>query len=515
MSKNYLISFGGTNQNLEITNKFHTKEMEDSTHDNINEFMESSPTKNLKTSLQNHNFTFNHNNISYLNSNQNSSISQDDKVFLEKELKKNQETLEKIKKSNESLLIEKELLLKELREIKKKKENKASPFAKFNPFLRMALPKSSDFQRNKSISATKIKEMESELAELKQKYEVIEKEHNNEMVHLKVFLKNSQVSGESTNNQASDERQNELSKLNEKLEILMSENNKINHYISQFMQEITFLKNSNPLFKERHEYLQNYIRNVEEQFKSQEIFLNNEIAKAELHLKDLIKTNSDQIKNSKFDPLESLIFSSQMMPITPEKKIEFLANENKKIEEEIQKWKIQYWSLEKKAKKKENMNPELKYTEMDLNDIISKVNKKHINTQNELINKMNVLENEINKLSRKNPIAIRQMVSPEKKKEEKEKQPNLKKNIQSEKKDKLITQPLGYFKVSHLNNNNNNNNAERKIYKYGLYSNSLGNSNQSNLHNMAELNSKKPILSSINKTQPLNYTEKVLRKMKK
>lgn len=513
MSKNYLISFGGTTQNFEnVNNKIHMKEMEESyhSHDNINEFMECSPRKNIKTSLQNHNFTFNHNNISYLNSNQNSSITQDDKIFLEKEFKQYQEKLEEIKKSNESLLVEKELLIKELREIKKKKENKVSPFDKFNPFLRISLPKSSDFQKNKNISGAKIKELEFELAELKQKYEIIEKEHNNEMVHLKVFLKNSQISGESTNNQPSDERQNELSKLNEKLELLISENNKINHYIAQFSQEITFLKNSNPLYKERHEYLKNYIKNVEEPFKSKEIFLNNEIAKAELHLKDLIKANSDQIKNNKFDPLESLILSSSMLTITPEKKIEFLTNENKKIEEEIQKWKIQYWNLEKKAKKKENMNPELKYTEMDLNDIISKVNKKHINTQNELINKMNVLENEINKLSRKNPITLRQLVSPEKKKDEKEHQQNLKKNIQSEKKDKLMTQPLGYFKIS-----NQNNNAERKIYKYGLYSNSLGNSNQSNLHNMTELNSKKPILNSISKTQPINYSEKVLRKMKK
>lgn len=480
--RNNYLSFGINHNSLKN---------EDSFSENITECVDS-PNNKIQSSLQNHHFFSNQNNIAYLNSNQNCSSIQDDLQNLENELKYYQEIYEITNKNYESLRKNSEIL-------KIEQKPKEIPIH-FNPFLKNPPP-----QNNENSSILKnIKELESELSEWKLKYEILEKEHLAEMSELKVFLKNSQIS-DSTNHITSN-NQNVLSKLNEKLEVLKLENDKINNLIREILNEINFLNRTNPILKERHENFQRIFSRIEQTYQQAEQNLQNEITASENEL-NLLKESSNM---SQLEPFESLIINNSTIIVPPEKKIEFLENENKKLENEIESWKIQYRSLEKKVKINESLNnPELKYTEIDLKDIVNKVNRNYFNTQNELLNKMTVLEIEINKLSKKNygnSINSKRIIAPTRGLEvNNASKPQLySKYIQSEKKDKTSNLHLGLFKT-----------IKPKIFgnngKLGIYSNSLGNSNNNVMMNvLSSLRKKESII-----TKNMTYTEKILRKMKK
>jgi len=175
------------------------------------------------------------------------------------------------------------------------------------------------------------------------------------------------------------------------------------------------------------------------------------------------------------------------------------------LEGEIQSWRVQYWNLEKKQENE--VSPELKYTEIDLKEIINKVNRQHISAQNELMNKMNVLEIEINKLNKRsheNPGNLRQFTSPERSYDLKN-IGKIQKNINSEKKDKVAASANVAFKTLKFKNIGE---SERKT-KVAIFSNSLGNENQtvSHLGGMVKKETKN--------NNFVSYTEKILRKMKK
>lgn len=78
--------------------------------------------------------------------------------------------------------------------------------------------------------------------------------------------------------------------------------------------------------------------------------------------------------------------------MTGQQKIEFLEIENKRLESEIESWKKQLWSLEKKYQYKELMNSDLKYAEEDMREITRKLKDENIRVQKVLRQKIKDLE---------------------------------------------------------------------------------------------------------------------------
>ena len=495
IKKNFILSFG-VNNNMGNNEDF------------FNENVSESPFNHIENSLQNHNFIFNQNNITYLNSNHNSSHIQEDLTNLENELKHYQDVYEAMNRNYQTLLKKQGSLNDELKTLDKKIQIPQ----KFNPFLK----KQENNAQEKMISA-KIRGLETEVQDWKNKCELLEKEHITEMAQLKTFLKNSHLDSANNIPAKETETEHELIKLNERFHILMAENEKINSIVNQLISEINYLKKTSPTLKERHDYFFKVFSKVQESYESNEKKLLSEITSRENEL-NILK------ESSKVSLFESLIINNSSMIAAPEKKIEFLENENKKLEGEIENWKVQYWNLEKKVKKNElNINPELKYTEIDLKEILNKVNRQHFHTQNELLNKMNVLEHEIKNLSRKNiniyenPINLKQLASPDKNFEAKtiknQQNQQIIKNAQSEKKSKTNNIPLGFYNTLKIKNVGE---SDKKYgYKIGIYSNSLGNANNTTMTSLSGYLAKKEN-AVVGRNNTLgNYTEKILKKMRK
>lgn len=497
--KGFILSFGDNNINYELKQQ-KINDLDESIYENMNEYFDSSPINHIESRLQNHNFNFNRNNISYLDSQL--STSQEEFMFMDTEIKHYLEMNEKLARSNASLLAKKENLLKELNEICKKEEN-TNKFNKFNPFKKKE-QNNSNINNEKKNLLSKIKDLEADLVECKNKHSHIEKEHLNEMANLKAFLKPNKFSITSTNDQ-----KNELSQLNDKLELVMIENHKINHSISQIISEISFLRNSNPILKEKHDFYQRNIKLISQEYKNLENTLTEQISIAENHLKRL-KEDDEEKNYLKIDSFENLINNSSLNA-PPEKKIEFYENENKKIEEEIEKWKIQFWNLEKKTNKKLNFNDDCNYQEIDLMEISSKEMKKPIESQQiEFFNKENLDNCEIlPKKNIENSHQFKKTLLVTQEKTIKSSQGQIK-IAQSER--KIDPSKKNKEQLILCKPNNNLYNMERKIYKYGFYSNSLGSSSQ-NKACVLEFQSKSKKYNLVDKT--LNYTEKSLLKMRK
>ena len=454
--RNFLLSFGANNSHISNCEEFFV--------DNQPEHGES-PSNHIENSLNNYHFTSNHNNISYLNTTS-SNYCQEDLSSLENSLKYYEEMYEAVNKNYRFLQEKNEALQINYKAMLKKPQN-------FNPFLRNSSEKVSN--------SLKIKEMESELQDWKEKCDVLEKEHLAEMTQLKSLLKNSQFSSENSPVDTS----RDLKKLNERFEVLMNENQKVCAIISKIAEEIDYLKKASPNLKEKHEYFARILSRFEENHQKKEGRILEEIALKEDEVK--MMRNSHKLS-------ESVIVNNSSLLAIPEKKLEFFEKENLKLEEEIKNWRVQYWNLEKQYKKNQFESSTMKYTEIDLKEIVNTVNKESSNEKNELLKKVKVLEAEIEEFNAKKTVRNFEEINAKKtvRKFENFEEFNAKKSrnfgakiAQSEKKDQ----------------GNLVRNSEATGYKLGIYSNSLGNAT----------NVKKDQKITKNST----YTEKILRKMKK
>ena len=492
VKRNVLLSFGVSNNQQGNPRPKSPSNVVDDTDADLSE----SPNNQIQSILQRHYFTSNQNNINYLNSNH-LIASNEDLQALESELKYYQELNETATKNLISLQKKEETLINSTR---KKGNNNSNEFlGKFNPFIRK-----DQEQREKGQLIARINELDGDLIDWKQKCEALEKEHAVEMGELRGLMKSSQpiVNENETNNNQ------DLVSMNERLDVLIRENEKINGLIMQIRQEIIGITQRNPVLRDRNEYYLRNLKRFEENCGSNEQNLLNAVR----NMENEVRTLRDSMKNSRIDMIDSITMNNSSMIVPPEKRLEFLDGENKKLESEIESWRIQYWNLEKKVKKNEfEMKPDLKYTEMDLQEILNKVNRQHTQTRKELISKMNVLEVEINNLSRRNGEnkgTVKVFTSPEKAN-------NLRTlgnpilNTTSEKKDK-VGMIGGVFTTLKYKGNGQ---SEKKINtgKVAVFSTSMGNENQL-VGGMNNNTAKKESKSNGN---VLSYTEKILRRMKK
>ena len=499
VKRNVLLSFGVSNNQQGNPRPKSPSNAVDDTDADLSE----SPNNQIQSILQRHHFTSNKNNINYLNSNHLTN-SNEDLQALESELKYYQELNETAARNLIWLQKKEETLINSTK--KRGNNNNSTEFlGKFNPFIRK-----DQEQREKGQLIARINELDGDLMDWKQKCEALEKEHTVEMGELRGLMKSSQPivnENESTNNQ-------DLVSMNERLDVLIRENEKINGLIMQIRQEIIGITQRNPVLRDRNEYYLRNLRRFEENCGSNEQNLLNAVK----NMENEVRTLRESMKNSRIDMIDSMTMNNSSMIVPPEKRLEFLDGENKKLESEIENWRIQYWNLEKKVKKNElEMKPDLKYTEMDLQEILNKVNRQYSQTRNELMSKMNVLEVEINNLSRRNGENkgnLKVFTSPEKANNLN----NLRTlgnpllNTTSDKKDKVgmtggVFTTLKY-KGNGLSDKKNN------AGKVAVFSTSMGNENQlgGGMNNNNNNTAKK---ESRNNGNALSYTEKILRRMKK
>jgi len=275
--RNVLLSFGVSNSNT--NNIYSPDNLEDCLIENAeNETdLPESPNNQIQSILQRHHFTSNQNNITFLNANHNSSnLINEDMQTLENELRYYQELQENISKNYENLHKKHENMINQYKPTPKPNEI----LSRFNPFLRKDQEKTSPLVQEKNSLLVKMRELESELQDWKQKCEIMEKEHIGEIAELKGFLKTSQFSADSTNNITA-ENQQDLVRMNERLDLLMIENEKINSLITEIMHEINTITKANFLLNERHEFYRKNLHKIEENYEKKEQNLLNDIRNAE------------------------------------------------------------------------------------------------------------------------------------------------------------------------------------------------------------------------------------------
>lgn len=494
VKRNVLLSFGVSNNQQGNPRPKSPSNAVDETDADLSEL----PNNQIQSILQRHHFTSNQNNINYLNSNH-LTTSNEDLQALENELKYYQDLNETATKNLMALQKKEETLINSTG--KRSNNNSNEFFGKFNPFLRR-----DQEQREKGQLITRMNELEGDLIDWKQKCEALEKEHAVEMGELRGLMKSSQPmvnENETTTNQDNQD----LVSMNERLDVLMRENEKINGLIMQIRQEIIGITQRNPVLRDRNEYYLRNLRRFEENCSSNEQNLQTAVK----NMENEVRTLRDSMKNSRIDMIDSMTMNNSSMIVSPEKRLEFLDGENKKLESEIESWRIQYWNLEKKVRKNEfEMKPDLKYTEMDLQEILNKVNRQHTQTRNELISKMNVLEVEINNLSRRNGESkgtLKVFTSPEKTN-------NLRTlgnpilNTTSDKKDKFGVTGGVFTTLKYKGNGQSE--KKNNAGKVAAFSTSMG-------ENQLVVGINNGTAKKENKSNgnALSYTEKILRRMKK
>lgn len=213
------------------------------------------------------------------------------------------------------------------------------------------------------ITNPKIKEIEEEIMIWKNKLKNQENEHLIEINQLKNF-----------SNEGKDE-----------LQFFAEENKKVKDMIEELNKEKYLVLNSNANSYKKLGDFQILKKETLAEIQHNEDVLLKSLIELEREYGELEKN----AQNPEIDEIDNILEKN------PNKRIEFLEKENRKLQHEIIDWSKQYAQMEKNKIDERKLNFEMKYIESDLTKQISKIKSCHSSIQNELKNQIFGLEEKI------------------------------------------------------------------------------------------------------------------------
>lgn len=284
--------------------------------------------------------------------------------------------------------------------IKNYKENYEILSEKYNSLLKSI----DDSEKKNVISKTEnqskdlnnqVKSLETEIKVWKKNYEDSEKQKFYEIAQMKLLFRNSIISSESDipeENLAKEENLRIVSDLKHKIDVMIEKNLELNKILNRSLDELGFLRIESQVGQDE------YFNKILSKMKSEKLenekkllcqlnHLRNEISvfkheiSNESNLKESLKNNNER-SNNPFTNGEEIIF----------RRLAFLENKNKELENELENIKLQYWNMEKKMQYDSLMCDDVKFTDQHLENLVTKARKENQMKEEELIDKLKTLE---------------------------------------------------------------------------------------------------------------------------
>ena len=235
-----------------------------------------------------------------------------------------------------------------------------------------------------------IKNLESEIAFWRKKYENTEKNNFHEIAKMKLMFRNSIISSDSDipeEKTDKDELRNTMiSELKEKIEVMIKKNMDLNKMLNRLLDELGFLKIENQA--SRDDFFSKVLMKIKKESSETEKSISNKLENLQKEARELKieAENKTAYNDSHF--LKTQPMGDELLM----KKLALMENRNKELETELENLKLQYWNLEKKMQYDSLMGVDAKFTEEHLENLVYQTKKENYMKEEEMKVRVKTLE---------------------------------------------------------------------------------------------------------------------------
>lgn len=227
-----------------------------------------------------------------------------------------------------------------------------------------------------------IKNLESEIAFWRKKYEDTERRNFHEIAQIKLLFRNSIISSDSDIPEEKTEkdelRNTMISELKEKIEVMIKKNMDLNKMLNRLLDELGFLKIENQA--SRDDFFSKVLMKIKRESSEAEKSISNKLEGLQKEARELkLEAESKNMHNDSHFLKQQPMGDELMM-----KKLALMENRNKELETELENLKLQYWNLEKKMQYDSLMGGDAKFTEEYLENLVYQTKKENYMKEEEM-----------------------------------------------------------------------------------------------------------------------------------